>query len=76
MIYSKMSTVSVIAINLFLMYIVLNTLQYTPVHCTVYNTFHCAPNLIFNTEGYLGKFTEECSVKYTVYLSIPLMASV
>ena len=74
MMYSKMYTVSLIATNLCLMYSVLNTLS--KLHFRVYNKYHCTTNLIFNTEGYLGKFTEECSVKYTVYLSIPLMESV
>jgi hypothetical protein len=61
---------------------------YSSVYCRVFNTINIRQRLvairetvysllyIISYSHFKGKFTEVCSVKYTVYLSIPLMASV
>ena len=61
---------------------------YSSVYCRVFSTIYIRQRLVANRETvyillyiilyshFKGKFTEECSIEYTVYLSIPLMASV
>ena len=61
---------------------------YTTVYCRVFSTIYIMQRLVLIRETvgillyiilyshYKGNFKEGCSVKYTVYLSIPLMVSV